>query len=149
EGCDPEVLRLDPLKVSSILAVPLTGKIQNDALARFRHGVSAKDKPFFCHIHGNSGTGKTRLVHEFRDELLGRGFLTFVFNAEDERNSSFDHFVKRLIATVCKLPMLDHVVRPTESNLGLEGVPSGQALLDLLYCDKARPSSDLEATTNT
>lgn len=146
EGCEPEILRLDSLEISSILAVPLTGKTQNDALARFRHGVSAKDKPFFCHIHGNSGTGKTRLVREFRDELLGRGFLTFLFNAEDERNSSFDHFVKRLIATVCKLPLLDHVVAPTEPNLGLEGEASGQALLDLLYSDAARPSADLEAT---
>jgi hypothetical protein len=149
EGSEPEVLRLDALEISSILAVPLTGKTQNDALARFRHGVSAKDKPFFCHIHGNSGTGKTRLVREFRDELLGRGFLTFVFNAEDERNSSFDHFVKRLIATVCKLPLLEHVVPPTEPNFGLESEPSGQALLDLLYRDGARPSTDLETTITT
>jgi tetratricopeptide (TPR) repeat protein len=149
DGCEPEVLTLDPLEISSILAVPLTGKTQNDALAQFRHRVSAKDKPFFCHIHGNSGTGKSRLVREFRDELLGRGYLTFVFNAEDERNSSFDHFIKRLIATICKLPMLEHVVKPTESSFGLEGEPSGQALLDLLYCDTVRPSSDLEATINT
>jgi hypothetical protein len=149
EGEEPKALHLDPLEVSSILAVPLTGKIQNDALARFRHKVSAIDKPVFCHIYGQSGTGKSRLLHEFRDELLGRGFVTFTFNAENERNSSFDHFVRRLTSTVCKLPMLDQVVRPTVGQVGFAEEGSGEALLDLLYSENSRPSSNPEKAIKT
>jgi tetratricopeptide (TPR) repeat protein len=148
-GQDTQVLSLDPLEVSSILAVPLTGKPQNDALASFQHRVSAIDKPVFCQIYGRSGTGKSRLLREFRDVLLGRGFVTFTFNAENERNSSFDHFVKRLTSTVSKLPMLDHVVRPTAADTGFAAEGSGEALLDLLYCDTSRPSSNPAKTIKT
>jgi hypothetical protein len=149
DGDEPETLRLDPLEVSSILAVPLTGKTQNDALARFRHSVSAIDKPVFCHIHGESGTGKSRLLREFRDDLLGRGFVTFTFNAENERNSSFDHFVKRLTSTICKLPMLDNVVRPSATHVGFEHEERGGALIELLYSENSRPSSNPEKAIKT
>jgi hypothetical protein len=142
DGHEPHILHLDSVRVSSILAVQLIGRKQNAALATFRHRVSARDKPIFCHLYGGSGTGKSRLLREFRDELLGRGFSIFVFNAENERNSSFDHFVKRLASAISKLPTLDHVVRPSTADVGLGISESGQALLDLLYCDSSRPSSN-------
>jgi tetratricopeptide (TPR) repeat protein len=141
DGQEPNVLSLDSINVSSILAVPLIGRKQNAALATFCHRVSARDKPIFCHLYGRSGTGKSRLLREFRDELLGRGFSIFVFNGENERNSSFDHFVKRLASAISKLPTLDHVVRPTAADIGFGTGGSGQALLDLLYCESLRPSS--------
>jgi len=141
DGQEPNVLSLDSINVSSILAVPLIGRKQNAALATFRHRVSGRDKPIFCHLYGRSGTGKSRLLREFRDELLGRGFSIFVFNGENERNSSFDHFVKRLASAISRLPTLDHVVRPTAADIGFETGGSGQALLDLLYCESLRPSS--------
>jgi hypothetical protein len=149
EGEPLEVLHLDPIEVSSILAVPLIGVRQNAALALFRHSVSARDKPVFFHVYGQSGTGKSRLLREFRDELLGRGYLVFVFNGEDERNSSFDHFVRRLASTICKLPMLDRVVRPTAADSGFESEESGRMILNLLYCDSSRPSQNREQSCGT
>jgi tetratricopeptide (TPR) repeat protein len=147
DGQPPETLHLDPLEVSSILAVELIGKYQHAALAAFRRRVSARDKPVFFHLYGQSGTGKSRLLREFRDELLGRGFLVFTFNGEDERNSSFDHFVRRLASTISKLPMLDNVIPPTED--GLADAGSGRTLLDLLYSGSSRPSQNREVTTRT
>ena len=149
DGQQPSLLHLDSVKVSSILAVQLIGRKQNAALATFRHRVSARNKPIFCHLYGRSGTGKSRLLREFRDELLGRGFSIFVFNAENERNSSFDHFVKRLASAISKLPTLDHVVRPNAADVGFGTSGSGQALLDLLYCDSLRPSSRPEGAIRT
>jgi hypothetical protein len=149
DGGDLTELTIDPIEVSSILAVPLIGTRQHAALALFRHRVSARDKPLFCHLHGQSGTGKSRLLREFRDELLGRGFSIFAFNGENERSSSFDHFVKRLASAISKLPTLDHVVRPTNVDIGFAGTGSGQALLDLLYCETLRPSSQPEKAIRT
>lgn len=149
DGEAPRVLHLDPIQVSSILAVPLIGTRQHAALASFRQRVSARDKPVFFHIYGQSGTGKSRLLREFRDELLGRGFLVFMFNGENERNSSFDHFAKRLASTICKLPMLDHVVRPDEANTGFAAAGCDPSLLDLLYCDSSRPSRNRALSIRT
>lgn len=149
EGEAPETLNLDPIDVSSILAVPLIGTRQHAALASFRHRVSARDKPVFFHIYGESGTGKSRMLREFRDELLGRGFMVFLFNGEDERNSSFDHFVRRLASTICKLPMLDHVVKPTDTDTGFASEGSGHMLFELLYRDSSRPSLNREQSIQT
>lgn len=149
EGKTPEILHLDPIEVSAILAVPLIGRYQHAALASFKQQVSARDKPVFFHVYGQSGTGKSRLLREFRDELLGRGYLVFMFNGEDERNSSFDHFVRRLASTICKLPMLDNVVRPTASDTGFVAEGSRQALLNLLYNDSSRPVQNREQSIRT
>jgi tetratricopeptide (TPR) repeat protein len=149
DGERPKRLRLQPIEVSSILAVPLIGKRPHDALALFRQSVSARDKPIYFHLHGQSGTGKSRLLREFRDELLGRGFLVFTFNGEDERNSSFDNFVRKLASTICKLPMLDQVVRPAAADTGFDAVGGDQSLLDLLYCDASRPSQNRDSAIRT
>jgi hypothetical protein len=135
DGEPPSLLRLDPIEVSSILAMPLIGARQHEAMASFRQRVSARDKPVYFHLYGQSGTGKSRLLREFRDELLGRGFLVFMFNGEDELNSSFDNFVRKLALTICKLPMLDQVVRPSAADTGFTVAEGDQMLLDLLYCD--------------
>lgn len=149
DGKESEVLRLDPIRVSAILAVPLIGERQHAALASFRHRVSARDKPAFFHVHGQSGTGKSRLLREFRDELLGRGFLVFTFNGEDERNASFDNFVRRLASRISKLPMLDKVVRPSGADTGFTPEGGDPTLLDLLYCESSRPSQKCAASIRT
>jgi hypothetical protein len=149
DGQPPNPLRLKPIEVSSILAVPLIGARQHDAMAAFRQRVSARDRPVYFHLHGQSGTGKSRLLREFRDELLGRGFLVFTFNGEDERNSSFDNFVRKLASTICKLPMLDHVARPTAADTGFAAEGRDPMLLDLLYCDASRPSQNRECSIRT
>jgi hypothetical protein len=149
DGEPPKPLRLEPIEVSSILAVPLIGARQHDAMASFRQRVSARDKPVYIHLHGRSGTGKSRLLREFRDELLGRGFLVFMFNGEDERNASFDNFVRKLTSTICKLPMLDQVVRPAAADTGFAAAGDDQTLLDLLYCDASRPSQNRASSIRT
>jgi hypothetical protein len=149
DGQPSKDLRLESIEVSSILAVPLIGVRQHDAMASFRQRVSVRDKPVYFHLYGQSGTGKSRLLREFRDELLGRGFLVFTFNGEDERNSSFDNFVRKLASTICKLPMLDHVVRPAAADTGFAAADGDQLLLDLLYCDASRPSQNRESSIRT
>jgi tetratricopeptide (TPR) repeat protein len=148
EGEPPRALRLEPIEVSSILAVPLIGVRQHASMAAFKQRVSARDKPVYFHLYGQSGTGKSRLLREFRDELLGRGFLVFMFNGEDERNSSFDNFVRKLASTICKLPMLDQVIRPAAADTGFAAA-GDQTLLDLLYCDASRPSQNRECSIRT
>ena len=149
DGKPPRLLDLEGIEVSSVLAVPLVGAPQHAALVSFKQSVSARDKPVFFYLHGKSGTGKSRLLREFRDELLGRGYSVFTFNGEDARNSSFDYFVKRLASTICKLPMLDNIVRPSEADTGFTMAQSGQKLLDLLYCDNSSPSQNRELSIQT
>src|SRR5207237_4754067 len=62
---------------------------------------------------------------------------------------SFHHFVRRLASTICKLPMLDQVTRPTAADVGFGDGCSGQMLLDLLYCDASRPSQNRDQAINT
>jgi tetratricopeptide (TPR) repeat protein len=149
KGQPPESPPLERINVSAILAVPLIGSQPNRLLGQFRHLVSGREKPTFMHIYGESGTGKSRLLREFRDELLGRGYAVFMFNGEDERNSSFDYFVRRLTSAICKLPMLDHVARPSGAGEGFAAPGADPGLLDLLYCESARPSMDPASSTRT
>jgi tetratricopeptide (TPR) repeat protein len=147
EGEPPLVLSLGPIEVSSILAVPLIGVRQHASMSEFKRRVSMRDKPVYFHVYGQSGTGKSRLLREFRDDLFGHGFLVFMFNGEDELNSSFDNFVRKLASTICKLPMLNQVVAPTSADTGFTG--GDQTLLDLLYSDSSRPSQNRDASIRT
>ncbi len=139
-GAETQSLRLAPIEVSALLAVPLIGERQHRALNSFRYLVDRRDKPVFCHVYGASGTGKTRMIREFRDELLGQGFTVFAFNGEDERNSSFDLIVRRLVSAITKLPLLEQVNAPEDLRPAPHGDPASRPLLDLLYNRSAKPS---------
>jgi len=141
---DARSLLLPRIDVSALLAVPLIGERQHRALNSFRHLVDRRDQPIFCHVYGASGTGKTRLIREFRDELLGHGFTVFTFNGEDELNSSFDQVVRRLVSAITKLPLLEQVNAPEDLRPAPHGDAANGPLLDLLYGRHAKPSDNPE-----
>ncbi|HEX2834442.1 MAG TPA: AAA family ATPase [Thermoanaerobaculia bacterium] len=137
-----EELRLDPIVVSSILAVPLVGEAAHNARRRFQETAGARNKPIFYYLHGGSGTGKSRLLLELRDELLARSFSVFSFNGADESLASFDVFIRHLVARLAKLPLLEGIEAPEEKVI-TEASERGVSILELLYAPEFSPAKNI------
>jgi tetratricopeptide (TPR) repeat protein len=136
-------LSLDRVNVSSVLAVPLIGADAHAARRRFQTTAGARDKPIFYYLHGRSGTGKSRLLRELRDELLARNFGVFSFNGVDEGLTSFDVFLRHLIARLAKLPLLEGIDPPSESVIATAAAKHGTGLLELLYDRSFSPAKNI------
>jgi tetratricopeptide (TPR) repeat protein len=143
-----EELKLDPIMVSSVLAVPLVGDAAHRARKRFRESASARDKPIFYYLRGRSGTGKSRLLLELRDELLARSFSVFSFNGADESLATFDVFIRHLVARLAKMPLLERIDAPEEKVIN-EASQRGVTTLELLYDPGFTPSKNLRACVKT
>ncbi|HSK75432.1 MAG TPA: ATP-binding protein, partial [Thermoanaerobaculia bacterium] len=143
EGEEPRSISLGVFEISSILEAPLLGRSAHENRRIFVESIGGRQKPAFYYVHGNSGTGKSRLLRECRDELLARGFSVYAFNGEGEKNSSYDHFVRRLLSKICKLPLLEprnHSGTHQVDQVDRERPTGAESLLSMLYDPSCQPS---------
>ena len=134
---------LPPFSVSSLLAAPLIGATVTRHRDDFDRMISARTCSLFAQVYGGSGTGKTRLLREFRDRLLAHGFSVHRFNGEDRGVATFDAFVRRLLSRTYKLPLAPDLREELPSSQQIADSPD-KAILEILYSDGFRPSDHRE-----
>lgn len=91
--------------VSSIIKTPLIGKNYIEILNRFRNIIQCRNKPVFINIHGESGTGKSRILSEYVEVLMEEEFNIIRFNGEDTTEVEFLIFIRKIFSRIYKLPL--------------------------------------------
>ena len=137
------VIQPGKIDVSSIFATPLVGKQAHKAMAGFREHVTARARPVTAVVHGGSGTGKSRLLYEFRNEMLADGSHVHSFSGEDGDPTTFDEWIRPLVSKLYQLPLAP-INDPLPPLRASPRVPRDHRVHSVLY-DASAPSAQMPA----
>lgn len=94
-----------PLEVPALLRPPLIGRLYNAIQRNVRRLVSARDTAISVALHGASGTGKSRLLDELRDDFVAVGYTVYRFRGENTGVTTFDEVLRKYVAKRYRLPL--------------------------------------------
>jgi hypothetical protein len=132
------------ISVSSILSAPLIGSKFHSMRRDFMAQISSRSRPLFFDVFGRSGTGKSRLLREFRDELFSKRFSVFFFNGEGELNPTYDIFIRKLLSRLSKLPLLGSIDSKARRVIAGASAADAREVVTILYDSSFRPSTNRE-----
>jgi len=119
-------LKSKTIDVSPIIKTPLIGKKYIEILDRFKKLALSRNQPIFVNVFGESGTGKSRILQEYSEVLLGECFNILKFNGEDTSEVNFELFIKKVLSRIYKLPLI-------QSEQDADTIEINEFIYDLLY----------------
>jgi hypothetical protein len=130
--------------VSSILSSPLIGKNALENARKFEQVISNRNKAIFVQVHGASGTGKSRLLREFRESIYVHGFRLISLDAEGGSVFGFQGFIQKVLAKLFKLPLFYATSDTNDAINSSNSAGYSSLLMNALYDSTFKASEHIE-----